>query len=217
MWICMRGRRRFHERTLWSGNARVGGKAMSNRARDGLLLVALLAATAAIAAANPQPSASSGRLHSALQIKPGLWQFDDSAKVAGEAVFPDAVLAGVPEGQRAQHLAELRQMISRPSRERECITQAIFEQRLFAIETSCKRTVQSNTPARLEIQTECEDVSGSLKQHKTAQILATSSTSVTTSFHAVNSRAGKSMTIDSVENGHWLSSNCGNVHGIEQL
>jgi hypothetical protein len=137
--------------------------------------------------------------------------------VAGDTVFPDAVLATVPPAQRAQHLAELRQMISQPSRERECITQAIFEQRLFGIEPSCKRIVATNTPSRLEVLTECRGDSGSVKQSKASKIVAGSSTNVISSFRAVSTQGVKTMTVDSVEIGRWVSSNCGNVHGIQLL
>jgi hypothetical protein len=197
---------------------RIAGKQnMSKPIRWVFVLAAPLAAATALAAARISPSPSPPKLHAALQIKPGLWEFNDRAKVAGDTVFRDALVAGIPAAQRAQHLAELRQMISQPSRERECINQTTFEQRLFGIEASCKRTIASNTAGRFELVTECRGESGGVKQYKTARILATSPTSVTTSFHAVSTQASKTMTVDSVENGHWVGSNCGNVHGIEQL
>ena len=108
-------------------------------------------------------------------------------------------------------------MLSRPSRERECLTQAVFEQRLSGIGTGCTRTVVSNTSSRLEISTQCHGAVGALTQSTTTHILATSATSATTLFHAVSTRAGHTMTTDSVERGRWISSNCGNVHGIQLL
>ena len=187
---------------------------MLSRSLDAFAIFAALIAGSALAAA---PLISSGNAHSALHIKPGLWEFNDTSKVVGDTVFPDAVVARVPEAQRAQHLAELRQMVSQPSRERECITQATFEQRVFGTESSCKRTISSNTAGRLQVDIECRNESGGLRQSKAAKILATSGVSVITSFHAVSTRAGKTMTVDSVENGHWIASNCGNVHGIQIL
>lgn len=190
---------------------------MSYRSRDAFLIIAALISGIGWAAAGDSSSPRKSEMRSKLQVKPGLWEFDDSAKITGDTVFPDAVLDGVPAAQRAQHLAELRKMISQPSRARECITQAVFEQRVFGIEPSCKRTVAINTPNRLEVLTECRGEAGGLTQSKTARILATGATSVTTSFHAISTRAGKTMTTDSVEHGHWVNPNCGNVHGIQQL
>ena len=187
---------------------------MSSRSRGAFAIFAALIAGGALVAATPP---FSGKTHSILHIKAGLWEFRDTSKVVGDTVFADAVVARIPEGQRAQHLAELRRMISQPSRERECINQAIFEQRVFGAETGCKRAIMSNTADRLEVGIECQDESGALKQSKVAKILATSPVSVTTSFHAVSTRAGKTMTVDSVEYGHLISSNCGNVHGIQIL
>lgn len=181
--------------------------------REALLQYSL----SALVVANAPPPLSGGKMHSALHIKPGLWEFSDTAKVAGDTVFHDAVVARVPAAQRSQHLAELRQMISQPSRERECINQAIFEQRVFGIDSSCTRTIASNSVGRLEVGTECRNESGGLKQYKVTKIVATSAVSVTTSFHTVSTRAGKTMTVDSVENGHWIGSNCGNVRGIQML
>lgn len=177
---------------------------MARRIRYALVLAAALVS----AAPAPNP-------HVLLQIKAGLWEFNDSTKVAGDTVFPEAMLAGVPAAQRTQRLAQLRQMIAQPGRERECITQAAFEKRLFGLETGCKRTIVSNTPARIEIVTECEGESAGLRQDKKAKILATSPTAATMSFHAVSTQNGKTMTVDSVQNGRWLSSSCGNVHVIQ--
>lgn len=190
---------------------------MPNRSRGRLSILAILMGAAALPAASAFSSPPASQMHAKLQIKPGLWEFDDSAKITGDTVFPDAVLDGVPAAQRARHLAELRQMISRPSRERECITQAVFEQRVFGIETDCKRTIAANTSSRFEVTGQCHGAAGGLTQSKTSQVLATSPTAVITSFHAVSTRAGRTMITDAVKHGRWISSNCGNVHGIEQL
>lgn len=164
----------------------------------------------ALVSAAPAPN-----LHVLLQIKPGLWEFNDSAKVTGDTIFPETMLAGVRAAERAHRLVELRRMIAQPGRERECITQAVFEQRLFGVESGCKRTIVSNRPSRIEIATDCEGESGGLTQHKSAKILATNPILATMSFHAVSTKNGKTMTVDSIETGRWLGPSCGNVHGIE--
>lgn len=108
-------------------------------------------------------------------------------------------------------------MIAQPSRERECISQRVFEQRLFGIETGCKRTIVANNSSRFEIESECHGQSGGVTQTKTARILAASPNGVTTSFHAVSTEGGKTMSVDSIEDGRWISANCGNMHGVQQL
>ena len=173
----------------------------------------LVVSTALLTAAAPPPA----KVHAALHIKPGLWEFEDRARVTGDSVFADALVAGIPPAQRAQHLAQLRQMIAQPGRERECISQATFEQRVFLTETGCKRTIVSNTAKRLEVVTQCRAQDGALTQIKNGRVLATSPTSAMTSFHAVSTRGRKTMTVDSLETGHWVSASCGNVHGIQQL
>lgn len=190
---------------------------MSSRSRGAFVIFAAVAGGSVLIAANAPSSNSGGKMHSVLLIKPGLWEFGDTAKVAGDTVFPDAVAARIPPAQRAQHLTELLQMISQPGKARECINQATFEQRIFAIETGCTRTMTSNRADRLEVRTECRNESGGFQQSRIARILATNAASVISSFHAVSTRAGKTMTVDSVENGHWISANCGNIHAIPLL
>jgi hypothetical protein len=190
---------------------------MARRIPSPLMLVAAAAVATALTAADSAPVQSFANMHSALRIKPGLWEFNDRVKVTGDTVLPDASVAGLSPAQRVRRLAEVRQMIAQPSRERECMSQASFERRLFGIDTSCKHIIASNSASRIEILFQCRGESGGLKQSKESRILAASPTAITMSFHAVNARNGKAMTVDSLETGHWVGLSCGNVHGIEQL
>ena len=182
----------------------------------GLFVIAVVIAPA-LGAGNTPSSPLAGNSHAVLQIKPGLWEFNDIANVTGDTVISDAMLATIPAAQRAQYLAETRKMMAQPSRERECITQATFEQRLSSIESGCTQTVVSNTANRIEVLTECRAESGGIKEYNRSKLVAPNPLSVTTSLHAVVTRQGKTMTVNSTQSGHWLSSNCGNVKGIQQL
>ena len=182
----------------------------------GLFVIAVVTAPALGAGSTPS-SPPTGILHVVLQIKPGLWEFGDTPKVTGDTVISDAMLATIPATQRAQYLAETRKMMAQPSRERECITQATFERRLSSVGSGCTQTVVSNTASKVEILTECRAESGGMKQYNSRRLVAPNPISVTTSFHAVVARQGKTMTVDSIESGHFLSSNCGNVKGIQRL
>jgi hypothetical protein len=155
--------------------------------------------------------------HLLLQIKPGLWQFDTRASVSGDTVVPDALLASIPPGQRAQHLAELRRMLSQPSRERECISKAAFERRLFTLGNGCNQTIASNTATRIEVLTKCHAASGDFMEDSTSRLVASTPRSATTAMHAVSKSAGRTMIVNSVQSGRWISSDCGGVHGIEEL
>lgn len=178
---------------------------------------AALIAGAALGIGNAPVAVPTGKTHSVLQIKAGLWEFSDMAKVTGDTVFPEAMLARVPAGQRVGRLAELRRMLAQSSRERECMNQAVFEQRLFSLATGCTQTIASNTSGRLEAVTECRAQSGAFTQRSTRRLVVSSPAIATISMHAVSMQAGKTMIVDSVESGRWVSSSCGTVHGIQQL
>lgn len=176
------------------------------------LVVAVGLGSAVGSAPAPSPN-----LHSAFRIRAGLWEFSDTARVSGDTVFPETILARIPAGQRAEHLAELRRMLSQPSRERECINQAAFERQLFTAGTGCRQALGSNTASRLELITECQSESGAFKQRSTSKAVASSPMSVITSMHAVSTQFGKTMTVDTIQSGRWISASCGNVRGIQQL
>ena len=203
-----------HPHELLMSTIRGGGK-MSKRLHSPFLVVGVPLATALVAASASNLLAA-GPLHSALHIRPGLWEFNSSGKVIGDTVFRDALLAGVPEAQRAQHLAWLRQQISQPSKERECLSEAGFERQISSLGTGCKQSVVSNTGSRFEVLTQCVAEDHGWKDVTSSRTVATATTS-TTSEHGVSSKAGKTMTRDTVESGHWISSSCGNIHGIQIL
>src|SRR5579872_5615178 len=106
---------------MWRTSRRLKGGIVSKGIHLGLL--AVVVATAPALGAGTMPSSSSaGTLHAVLQIKPGLWEFNDISKVTGDTVISDAMLARIPAAQQAEYLAETRKMMAQPSRERECIT-----------------------------------------------------------------------------------------------
>ena len=188
-----------------------GGNMFRIASRAGVLASVVIAVGSAVGSV-PAPNS---KLHSVLQIRPGLWEFISTANVSGDTVFPETLLARVPAGHRAGHLAELRRMMSQPSRERECISQAVFERQLFTAGSGCKQAAGPNTVSRLEVVTECQSQSGAFKQRSTSKAVASSPTAVTTSMHAVSMQSGKTMIVDSVQRGRWIGASCGNVRGIE--
>ena len=181
---------------------------MSKPLRRAILVIAVSVTASTLPAA--------GEMHPALHVKPGLWEFNSTGKVVGDTVFRDALLAGVPPAQRAQHLAWLREEISRPNKERECLSQAGFERQILSLGSGCKQTVVANTPSRFEVLTECRAEDHGWKDESSNRTVV-SPTEAIISEHGVSSRAGKTMTRDTVQHGRWISSNCGNLRGIQVL
>ncbi len=182
----------------------------------GLFAIAVVfgAALYAVGTARSQPA---GTAHIMLQIKEGLWEFSEIPRVTGDTIISDAMMARVPAAQRTQYLAETRKAMEQPGKVRECINQKTFEQRVFSVGSGCVQTVVANAASGIEVFTECHSGNGGIKQDNTRKLVAMEPTSVNTSFHGVLARQGKTMTVDSTESGHWLSSNCGDVKGIQQL
>lgn len=178
--------------------------------------IVIVIAAAALCASS-HPGLPGNALHTPFKIRPGLWEFSERPRVEGDTIISDAMLARIPASQRAQYLSDTRRMLAEPSRERECISQATFEQRLASAGTGCRQTMVLNAPNRLEAVTECRTGDGDTKQESKRRLVASSPTNVTTSMHSLVTRQGKTMTIDSIEIGRWLGPSCGNLKGIEQI
>jgi len=189
---------------------------MSTRFRSVFRAIAMPVIVAGLVAVWPSTFLSAAKAQSALHIKPGLWEFNSTGKVLGDTVFRDALLEGVPPAQRAQHLAWLRQQISQPSKERECLSQASFERQISSVGSACKHTLISNTTGRFEVLKQCVVEDHGWKDMSTSSTVITPTT-FTTSEHGVSTKAGKTMTRDTVQTGRWISSSCGDVHGIQIL
>jgi hypothetical protein len=162
------------------------------------------------------PALGADTLLSALRFRLGLWEFIDTPKVTGDTVISEAMTAKMSAAQRAQFLAETRKMMAQPQRERECMTQAKFDQRLFhAARSDCTQIAVSNTASRIELQTKCRGAG--IQQETDCSVVASSPISVTSSMHAVVAQHRKTMTVNSIENGRWLSADCGGVRDIQVM
>lgn len=189
---------------------------MSERFCNAVLTVAMPMTVAALVTTGQSTLVAAGRMQSALHIKPGLWEFESTGKVTGDTVFRDALLAGVPPGQRAQRLALLRQGITGPNKEHMCVTRDFFDRAIFSLGTGCKQTVLSNTASKIEVVSECRVEDHGWKD-ETSNKTVVNPTSSTVSEHGVSSKAGKTMMRDTVQRGRWISSNCGNLQPFRAL
>jgi hypothetical protein len=163
------------------------------------------------------PALGADSLHVALQIKPGLWEFTDDTKVAGDTIVADVMLAHFPPAQRAQAVAQMRQEMTEPHKERECFTQTKFEQRVSIEFPGCARTVVTNTAKAFDIGSVCRSEAHGTKEDTTQRISVSGPAAVVTTTHAVTTRGAQSMTIDATTSGRWIGADCklGNV--IQQL
>ncbi|HEY4113888.1 MAG TPA: DUF3617 family protein [Rhizomicrobium sp.] len=163
------------------------------------------------------PVLGADRLHVVLQIKPGLWEFTDQTKVAGDTIVADTMLAHVPPAQRAQFVTQARQEMTQPHKERECITEAKFEQRISLNFPGCTRTVATNTAKAFDIRSLCRSESRGMKEDTRQRIWASSPDAVATTTHAVTTRGTQTMTMDAVSTGRWIGADCKLGDVIQQL
>ena len=155
-----------------------------------------------------------GAAHAVLPFKPGLWEFTDTPKVTGDTVISDTMTAKMTAAQRAQFLVETRKMMAQPQTVRECMTPAKFDQRLFSADgAGCTQTIVSNAASRIEVQTKCRDG----RQGTDRSVVASNPISVTITMHAVVAQHGKTMTVDTAENGRWLGADCGGLKDIQVM
>lgn len=179
---------------------------MWERSRRFLILAAVVAST--LAATNGQRLEAAGKPRLVLQIKPGLWEFDSKPKVSGDTVIANAISTRLPPAQLPPYLAETRKMLGEPSKQRECIDQARFEQQLFTLGTGCTQTLVANSATLMQVERLCRSNAYGASQYSSSKTVVSSPTIITTSLHAVTKRQGRTMDVDSVETGRWLGANC---------
>lgn len=179
---------------------------MRGRGTSFLILVAMAAST--LAASSGQPGVAGSKPHVLLQIKPGLWEFDTQPRVSGDTVIANAISARMPAAQLPSYLAETRKMLEQPSKQRECINQSRFEQQIFSLGAGCTQTFVANTTTMVQVSKQCRSNAYGASQNSISKTVLSSPRSVRTSLHAVTSRQGKTMTVESLETGHWVGANC---------
>lgn len=189
----------------YSVKGQIGERGMLDWTRSSFLSVAVIAT--AIAAGSGQRLIAADKPHVALQVKPGLWEFETKPRVSGDTVIANAISARLPAAQLPAYLAETRRMLAQPSKQRECINQTRFEQQLLSVGSGCKQTLAVNNLARLEIVQECRSESFGASQSSISKT-ASGPVSVTTSSHSVAKRQGKTMIVDSVQTGRWVGPTC---------
>lgn len=176
--------------------------------RSSFVFTAAIAAVAGmIAMGSGERGVAAGRSQVLMRIKPGLWEFETKPKVSGDTVIANAISARLPPAQLPAYLAETRRMLAEPSKQRECINQARFEQQLLTIGSGCTQILTVNNPSRLEVVQSCQSDAFGASQSSSNKTVVTP-VSVMTSSHSVARRQGKTMVVDSVQTGRWIGANC---------
>jgi hypothetical protein len=154
-----------------------------------------------------------------LNVKPGLWEVSSVGQASGVPPIPEDTLAKMTPEQRARFQAAMQATMSNASKPRlfkNCITPEKIAQG-FDVQpnqsASCQRTVTSISSSEFKVSSVCSGPDGGTTMEMHLQ--ATGSEQVSGTVHVVVSRGGKTMTVDNNIHGKWLSSDCGNVTGVQ--
>lgn len=154
-----------------------------------------------------------------LNVKPGLWEVSSLGQASGVPPIPEDTLAKMTPEQRARFQAAMQATMSNASKPRlfkNCITPEKIAQG-FDVQpnqsASCQRTVTSISSSEFKVSSVCSGPDGGTTMEMHLQ--ATGSEQVSGTVHVVVSRGGKTMTVDNNIHGKWLSSDCGNVTGVQ--
>jgi len=154
-----------------------------------------------------------------LNVKPGLWEMSSEGQASGVPPISEDALAQMTPEQRARFQAAMQATMSNATKPRlfkNCITPEKIAQG-FDVQPnqspSCQRTVTSISSSEFKISSVCSRADGGTTMEMHLQ--ATGSEQVSGTVHVVVSRGGKTMTVDNNIHGKWLSSDCGNVTGVQ--
>lgn len=150
-----------------------------------------------------------------LNLKPGLWEMTWSGQTSGAPPIPPDVLAQMPPERRAKLEAAMAANANRtsaPHANKQCITEKSLQRGLNVeenkTESSCQRTVVSNTASVMDMRQEC---SGRQKSSGTFHFEAASPETMTGTINMTITDGARTMTVKRVVNGKWLAADCGDL------
>ena len=154
-------------------------------------------------------------------IKPGLWEVTSSPQMSGQMPIPDEELAKMTPEQRARMEAAMKNYMAKPHIHKECMTPEKiakgFDIDRHGADSSCVRKVISSSSSELTLHDECNN-----KDHKTVSDVhfeVNSGTQMSGKINVVmTSSSGKTMKVNSILQGKWVSASCGSVTdgGVEK-
>jgi hypothetical protein len=146
----------------------------------------------------------------ALNVKLGLWEMTSTSEIA----TPGVDTSKMPPELRARLEAAMKAggTPSAPLVRRDCLTKEKLEKYAFqdpqANDSSCKRTIVTNTPALLEMHVECgggRKMTGDFR----VEVVAPDTVRMTTKM--AGGAGPQATNINGTTNGRWVSAACGDV------
>jgi len=151
----------------------------------------------------------------ALNLKPGLWEMTWSGQTTGAPPIPADVLAQMTPERRAKFEAAIAANATRtstPQARKQCITEKSLQRGLNVdenkSESSCQRTLVSNTASVMDMRQEC---TGREKSSGTFHFEAASPETVTGTINMTTTDGVHTMTVKRLVHGKWLGADCGNL------
>jgi hypothetical protein len=150
-----------------------------------------------------------------LNLKPGLWEMTWSGQTTGAPPIPADVLAQMPPERRAKFEAAMAANANRtsaPHANKHCITEKSLQRGLNVDEnkgeSSCQRTVVSNTALVMDMRQEC---TGRQKSSGMFRFEAANPETMMGTINMTMTDGVHTMTVKRVVNGKWLAADCGNL------
>ena len=150
-----------------------------------------------------------------LNLKPGLWEMTWSGQTSGAPPIPPDVLAQMPPERRAKLEAAMAANANRtsaPHANKQCITEKGLQRGLNVeenkTESSCQRTVVSNTASVMDMRQEC---TGQEIMSGTSHFEAIGPEALTGAIDMTMTDGVRTTTVKRVMLGKWLGADCGNL------
>jgi hypothetical protein len=148
----------------------------------------------------------------ALNLKLGLWELTSISQVGGQ--LPAVDTSKMTPEQKANFEAAMKSAVMGAHTDvmKSCITQEKADKANFMMTDkdadSCKQTVSTNTPTRLDATVTCTGEHPGTRQ---VHIEALSSTAFNGTMKFTDTQKGRTMTVDATMTGKWLAADCGTV------
>jgi hypothetical protein len=151
-------------------------------------------------------------INAALNVKLGLWELTSTSETSG---MPPIDTSKMTPEVRARIEAAMKARGGTPSSpivRRDCLTKEKLANYAFqdpqANDSSCKRTIVTNTPTLMEMHIECASARKMTGDFR-VEVLAPDTVKMTTKMAA--GEGAQVMNINGTMNGKWVSAACGDV------
>jgi len=157
-----------------------------------------------------------------INVRTGLWEVTSERTSQGMPQMPKTmpqlppeVLAAMPPAQRKQienAMKTTRSNIGGSSVKKSCVTRETLARGLTLGEksdSSCKRTVRTQSPSKWEMQEICTDARGQHVVH--VRYEAPTPATINGTVNITMNEGGRKMSMKNVMHGRWIGPDCGDV------